>query len=524
MAQWLSGWSYRKSHEIVGSTAGAVTDYQIRIKVHYGSGTDSGEDVYLNGKCRSDFGDIRFTDSDGVTELSYWMEEKVDGDYAIFWVKVPSIPASPDTATIYIYYGNPSATTASDGEATFVLFDHFDTLDTTKWDTLTLNGGTVGVTGSKLKMTSGSTEHNGAGVISKSALPDADYAIEAYIMRETGRKTGELGLLVGLTSKAYRDTTYYGNYSCSSDIHACGKGTVYEYTSKGWRLRAWYYDQVVHGSTALETWDGKWVRLTVKVKNSARITSARFIYGSTDVTLTTSAGSAQITPLYVQIYYGEYGKSGYSSYCDWIAVRKYVEPEPSHGAWGSQESQIFLTESLGLADSVVKAPSAVKAEVLGLVDTYSRTWTIQRTYSEVLGLADAVTATRLLVKSLTELLGLSDVMIKSPSVVKSESLGLLDVYSRTWIAHKTYSELLGLADSLQKKLGKAFPPRISRKTFEDLRIEMRKRLAKVVAETLTSEESYDRLQEYQSNASSGFRDLRAIHATYLVEKSLFSFE
>jgi len=53
---------------------------------------------------------------------------------------------------------------------------------------------------------------------------------------------------------------------------------------------------------------------------------------------------------------------------------------------------------------------------------------------------------------------------------------------------------------------------------------MRKRLAKVVAETLTSEESYDRLQEYQSNASSGFRDLRAIHATYLVEKSLFSFE
>ena len=43
-------------------------------------------------KCRSDFGDIRFTDSDGVTELSYWMEEKVDGDYAVFWVKVPSIP------------------------------------------------------------------------------------------------------------------------------------------------------------------------------------------------------------------------------------------------------------------------------------------------------------------------------------------------------------------------------------------------------------------------------------------------
>jgi|GEM_PF-5110522 len=93
MAGWLTGWKYRKSHEIIGSSAGAVSDYQIKIKVHYGSGTDSGEDVYLNGKCRNDFGDIRFTDSDGETELPYWMEKKVDGDYAIFWVKVPYIPA-----------------------------------------------------------------------------------------------------------------------------------------------------------------------------------------------------------------------------------------------------------------------------------------------------------------------------------------------------------------------------------------------------------------------------------------------
>jgi len=98
---------------IEGSSAGAVTDYQIRVVVHYGVGADSGEDVYLNGHCRTDFGDVRFTDSDGITELPYWMEEKVDGDYAIFWVKVPSIPASPDSTTIYIYYGNPSATTTS---------------------------------------------------------------------------------------------------------------------------------------------------------------------------------------------------------------------------------------------------------------------------------------------------------------------------------------------------------------------------------------------------------------------------
>ena len=123
---WLSGWQYRKLHKIKGSTAGEVTDYQIRIVVHYGSGTDNDEHVYLNGKCRSDFGDIRFTADDGVTELSYWIEEKVDGDYAIFWVKIPYIPAYPNTVSIYIYYGNPSATTTSNIKNTFVVGDDFD--------------------------------------------------------------------------------------------------------------------------------------------------------------------------------------------------------------------------------------------------------------------------------------------------------------------------------------------------------------------------------------------------------------
>ncbi|RLE62065.1 MAG: hypothetical protein DRJ38_10295, partial [Thermoprotei archaeon] len=135
MAQWLSGWKYRKKHEINGSAAGAVTDYQIRVKVHYGSGADNGEDVYLNSNCRADFGDVRFTADDGVTELAYWMEEKVDGDYAVFWVKVPNIPADPNKAIIYIYYGNPDATYAGSGEDTFLFFDDFEdgVLDTNKW-------------------------------------------------------------------------------------------------------------------------------------------------------------------------------------------------------------------------------------------------------------------------------------------------------------------------------------------------------------------------------------------------------
>jgi hypothetical protein len=65
-------------------------------------------------KARLDYGDIRFTDSDGITQLNYWQE--ADGR---FWVKVPSIPAS-STKTIYVYYGNTSAISASSVQNTFI--------------------------------------------------------------------------------------------------------------------------------------------------------------------------------------------------------------------------------------------------------------------------------------------------------------------------------------------------------------------------------------------------------------------
>lgn len=117
----LSGWGYRKGF-VVGAAAGAGSGYQIKLTVYYGSGVDSGSQVYLNGKCRSDFGDVRFTDDDGVSLLSCWLQEKVDGNYAVFWVKVnDDLSLSP--ASLYIYYGNPYALSISDGASTFLLYN-----------------------------------------------------------------------------------------------------------------------------------------------------------------------------------------------------------------------------------------------------------------------------------------------------------------------------------------------------------------------------------------------------------------
>lgn len=75
---WLNGWQYRKSHEVEG-VGSELTNYQIKIILNYGSGIDSGEEVFLEGKCRTDFGDVRFADDDGETLIDYWIEEIGEG-------------------------------------------------------------------------------------------------------------------------------------------------------------------------------------------------------------------------------------------------------------------------------------------------------------------------------------------------------------------------------------------------------------------------------------------------------------
>jgi len=122
----LPGWQHRKE-VIIDNTgySGTLTDYQVEVYVPYFSGM------------KGDFSDIRFTDSDKVTLLSYWIQEYAYKSYAIVWVKVPSIPAR-STKAIYLYYGNPSAISQSNGDATFIFFDDFNDgwIDTNKWTSI----------------------------------------------------------------------------------------------------------------------------------------------------------------------------------------------------------------------------------------------------------------------------------------------------------------------------------------------------------------------------------------------------
>ena len=104
-------WKRRKAVTITNSE-GVLSNYQIKLTIDYDS------------DMQSDFDDLRFANSGG-DNLNYWIESKTDGDSAIVGVKVDSIEGNGDT-TIYEYYGNEEANSASSGNDTFEFFDDFD--------------------------------------------------------------------------------------------------------------------------------------------------------------------------------------------------------------------------------------------------------------------------------------------------------------------------------------------------------------------------------------------------------------
>jgi len=105
---WLTGWGHRKQITISNTNVDAdIASFPVYVPIV--------SDTDIGGVCESDGGDIRFTTSDGSTELSY---EKVyfavatgaaNGD---FYVLVNPVDHDANTL-IYCYYDKNSQTTSS---------------------------------------------------------------------------------------------------------------------------------------------------------------------------------------------------------------------------------------------------------------------------------------------------------------------------------------------------------------------------------------------------------------------------
>jgi hypothetical protein len=319
---WLAGWQYQKSHTI-NPSAGAGTDYQIKITVNYGSGTDNAGNVYLNSHSRTDFADVRFTDGDGVTLLSYWMETEVHQNYAVFWVKIPD-DLSTNSAPIYIYYGNPTATTESNGPGTFLMFKDIVADLQNQFGTIPLTNYI-------------NTQDPGDGFAQSSPV-DSAFASPCLWFRYYGGKQFQI-------TSSY---IYLGGSLGGGNYGTCGIDLRFRNNAAptGWqrsnsitadttinRKNIVAIDYSVSGSAILNFFS-TWVGDSDDFPTGTSVAS----YGLTSTSRTTQEFTYQGTLAHTTLGYSTLGDS-LTLYHQYYAIAKYVSIEPSQGTWGPETSQ-----------------------------------------------------------------------------------------------------------------------------------------------------------------------------------------
>jgi len=340
---WLTGWGYRKSHAIAGAS-GAGIGYQIRITAYYsGSGPDSGGNVYLNGHGKSDFGDVRFTSSNGATLLDYWMESYTASTSAVFWVKVAD-DLNTNPATIYVYYGKSDATTTSNGANTFLLFDD--------WESYSLGSinGQGGWTLEKYNANGAADVMNDAG--DKVLDVKGYYGGTAVLKNFAATNNMQLFVMLHFESLANDGQFHFGFFD-SLDVYKNLANNIGLHHEMDVGSTQWLelkdmenagsskvnpYIDYANGNYWADTlsWYGTGsnaLKGLFKKGTSKNPYDGSFVTKG-DLTLTCSETSRPRIGFDDYQYHGAYEHI----YVVYFYVKKYVSPEPSHGAWGSEET------------------------------------------------------------------------------------------------------------------------------------------------------------------------------------------
>lgn len=325
---------------LTGSSAGAVTNYQIPITVYRTTGTNSGSSVYVGTAIYSDYSNLYFLASNQVTQLPFYIESStVTATSAVIWVSVPSIPASPSTVKVYLYwYLSGTYTSSQNGTSTFLLFDEFtgaasSAPNSSIW---TLNvkgsGGTGTLTGSgTIQLSPTNSTISSVSILSVNTLPANNFCI--HVRRQ-------------FSGIQYTDITFAQTNSVQ-DLDAGGQSS-------------WWHTTLAQGYLVEKQNISGQDHLMIKGATNTGASDLTPLFGSTpvntweliDFTYTSSGllnwsvnGSSQASATnttylsgakYLLISQGMYSStSGYVTTLDYVFVRNYVNPEPSVTAWGA---------------------------------------------------------------------------------------------------------------------------------------------------------------------------------------------
>jgi len=336
-ASWLTGWGYRKSLTLGGSTDGDLTDFLIEIVVHRSTGTDSGKNVYVGNNCENDFSDIRFTTSDETTQLDYHRVSYTSGVSGTFMVEVNSISASPATTKIYLYYGNSGASTTS-STGVYMLYEDFSS-GISSWSG---SGDAFSVSAGKL--------------ITPHADEDYDYLYKEFTKKSNSK------VKVKFTFRSNYEKSISGGWRPRAPCIALVHGTATDFTQDSIRIQYRNIDNVKYWRGDLfEGGAGHTSEQTYAWSEDTWITTTAEYDGST-LTVNNDDGGTTRTVNNVQTTTWKYfaiKNRRSQGWIDDIKIWEIASDMPSYDGWGSQESDSDpapINESIGYNETRMDEP------------------------------------------------------------------------------------------------------------------------------------------------------------------------
>jgi len=289
MTWWNNSWTYRVDNTIPNGSR----PHQISLNISNTTGINNATTIYCNGKCNINFTDIRFT-LDNTTTLPYWIENTTITPTKI-WVNLTA------NGTVNMFYGNPTATTTSNGNATFKFFDDFSSTLSTKW---TVAGNTI-ISQKQVKLT-GTNQWDVNGITAKT-----NYS-QPFIMEWLGSYTSTTMNSIEGVSK--RSTLWDGggaySYKATSPVALYLLLDVIENpTTSTWGLPQRYNRLIFDG-----------VNISISYSNNTIISTMPYAF----------------TPLYPSF---QNFRISQTAYIDDVRVRNYASPEPQWVTWSSNTTQ-----------------------------------------------------------------------------------------------------------------------------------------------------------------------------------------
>lgn len=322
-AEWFDqNWYYRQAINISNSAGSNQTDYQVSITLNTSA-------LVTAGKLQSNCNDIRVTDNNGKL-LPYWIETGASAcntTTTAIWTKVPSIPTSGQT--VYIYYGNPNAVSAQNGNNVFIFFSDFSSI--TDWTSNSYTGGAITATGGEAKIRE--YQHYHANIRKQFSGSLQNTIIEGLIRYDnTETAIGE--------SWFPRITAYV---SPSVDV---GVGAV-QYSVGTLPTNRLRYNVNNSDTDVTATNYAAGDRAVIKLAfSTTQYTVATRLQSSSswDGTTTNSYTISNLDNAYIvlgkkpdNIDYSSAGSIG-THYWDWVRVRKYAATEPTNSAASEEKS------------------------------------------------------------------------------------------------------------------------------------------------------------------------------------------